>query len=157
MAENKISIEIPAAEYQAIMEHLNNAQAALSKYVIALTPAQRMGLPKLGDKTLAFVNKTAEYANSQSKFVPSYLDKAEWDKDIKAFGQLTNLLALSNQITSTIADTAMLAGSEAYVNSLSFYNNVKQANKMNEPSAKPIYEDLSQRFPGRITKAELNK
>jgi hypothetical protein len=77
MAENKISIEIPAAEYQAIMEHLNNAQAALSKYVIALTPAQRMGLPKLGDKTLAFVNKTAEYANSQSKFVPSYLDKAD--------------------------------------------------------------------------------
>jgi hypothetical protein len=40
----------------------------------------------------------------------------------------------------------MMAGSEAYVSALSYYNSVKTAAKMNVPGAKIIFEDLSKRF-----------
>jgi hypothetical protein len=43
----------------------------------------------------------------------------------------------------------MLAGSEAYIAALAYYNSVKQAAKMNVPGARAIYDDLSKRFPGR--------
>lgn len=40
----------------------------------------------------------------------------------------------------------MVAGSEAYSAALTYYNTVKQANNMNIPGAKVIYEDLKKRF-----------
>ena len=40
----------------------------------------------------------------------------------------------------------MMAGSEAYIASLSYYNSVKMAAKLNVPGAKPIYDDLKKRF-----------
>ncbi len=41
----------------------------------------------------------------------------------------------------------MNSGSEAYTAALQYYNFVKQADKNNVPAAKPVYEDLAQRFP----------
>jgi hypothetical protein len=40
----------------------------------------------------------------------------------------------------------MLAGSEAYVAALSYYNTVKLASQMDIPNSKTIYEDLKTRF-----------
>jgi len=51
----------------------------------------------------------------------------------------------------------MLAGSEAYVAALSFYNSVKQAAKLNVPEAKTIYEDLKKRFAGQGVKTETSE
>lgn len=44
-------------------------------------------------------------------------------------------------------DTMMLAGSEAYVAALAFYNAVKGVGRANVPGAALIYEDLRGRFP----------
>jgi len=49
-------------------------------------------------------------------------------------------------LCDNLPDTEMLSGSEAYVAALTYYNSVKQAAKMNVPSAKAIYEDLRKRF-----------
>jgi len=40
-----------------------------------------------------------------------------------------------------------MAGSEAYIASLSFYNSAKDAAKRDIPGAKAVYEDLRLRFP----------
>jgi len=40
----------------------------------------------------------------------------------------------------------MMAGSDAYVGALSYYNSVKYGAKVNAADAKVIYEDLKQRF-----------
>lgn len=42
----------------------------------------------------------------------------------------------------------MALGSEAYIASLTIYNTVKQATKLNVPGADAIYQDLRERFPG---------
>lgn len=70
-------------------------------------------------------------------------------KDFDATTQLLPILRSVEQVESNLSDTAMMAGSEAYVAALSYYNSVKMAAKMNIPGAKPIYDDLRKRFVRR--------
>ena len=50
------------------------------------------------------------------------------------------------QLESNLNDTLMVAGSEAYVGALSYYNSVKYGPRLNVADAKVIYEDLRKRF-----------
>jgi hypothetical protein len=144
--ENRISIEIPPADLQAIKAALQQVQGLLAPYVVALTPEQRKTIPKMSDGTEPFVDKVMDYAVNNSEFLPAFVSLGELQKDWNATSGLMPLLRMVDQIQDTMSDTAMLAGSEAYKGALSYYNSVKQAAKMNAPDAKAIYEDLRKRF-----------
>lgn len=144
--ENRISIEIPPAELQAIKAALQQVQTLLAPYVVALTPEQRKSIPKMSDGTEPFVDKVMDYSVNNAEFLPPFVSPAELQKDWNAALGLLPLLRMVDQIKDNISDTAMLAGSEAYVGALSYYNSVKQAAKVNVPDAKAIYEDLRKRF-----------
>ncbi len=83
---------------------------------------------------------------SDAEFAPAYMDVAELKKDVDAVGTLTELARPIEQLNRTLDDTIMLAGSEAYVASLAYYNSVKRAAKINVPGALTIHEDLKKRF-----------
>ncbi|MBS4070360.1 MAG: hypothetical protein KGZ90_03480 [Algoriphagus sp.] len=144
--ENRLSIQIPAADLAAAKAALQQVQTILAPYVIALTPEQRKTIPKMSDGTEPFVAKVIEYAADAPQFLPPFVDRQEFDKDWQAISGLLPLLRLCTQIEDTLSDTTMMAGSEAYVSALSYYNSVKQAAKVNAPDAKAIYEDLRKRF-----------
>jgi hypothetical protein len=148
--QHQISIIIPADVLQQSSEHLQSAAKLLQPYLYALTGADRQGLAKMGDKTIPFVAKNLDYSKSNPQFTPAYLDVAELEKDLNVATGLTPLLRICAQLTSNLDDTIMLSGSEAYVSSLAYYNTVKQAARMNVPDAKPIFEDLQQRFPRHL-------
>jgi hypothetical protein len=44
----------------------------LMPYLIALTPSQRLELPKMSDKTLPFVEKIKEYFVTAPEFIPAF-------------------------------------------------------------------------------------
>ncbi len=146
--ENKISIQIPAADLAAAKAALQQALQILVPYVIALTPEQRKKLPKMSDGTEPFVSKAMDYVDSNPQFLPPFVDPVEMKKDWEAVMGLLPLLRLAQQLMDTLSDTAMLAGSEAYVAALSYYNSAKQGAKVNAPEAKAVVEDLSKRFVG---------
>ncbi len=152
--ENVISIEIPAEDVQAVKDALNTIQSTLKPYMLALTPEQRKTIPKMSDGTEPFVAKVMDYAVSDPQFVPPFMDVPEMKKDFDAVSQLLPLLRTVEQIDSNLSDTAMMAGSEAYVAALSYYNSVKLASKMNIPGAKAIYDDLSKRFAKKSSRTE---
>jgi hypothetical protein len=155
--ENRISIEIPPADLQAIKAALQQIQALLAQHVIALTPEQRKTIPKMSDGTEPFVDKVMDYAVNNSEFLPAFVSLGELQKDWNATSGLMPLLRMVDQIHDTMSDTAMLAGSEAYKGALSYYNSVKQAAKMNAPDAKAIYEDLRKRFEKQGRKPSSNE
>jgi hypothetical protein len=100
----------------------------------------------MGDKSLAFVEKACELASVNPQFAPSYFNLEELKIDL---ADASNLLKLSNrlqQFSRKIEDTAMLAGSEAFTQALTFYNSVKQAARDNVPGAQPLFEELKKRF-----------
>lgn len=144
--ENVISIEIPEADLQAVKDALSTIQTTLAPYLLALTPDQRKTIPKMSDGTEPFVGKVMDYATGDAQFAPPYMDVPEMKKDFEATSQLLPLLRMVEQIESNLNDTVMMAGSEAYIAALSYYNSVKMAAKMNVPGAKPIFDDLKKRF-----------
>lgn len=137
---------------------VNNAiatlKAKLSPYLIAITPAERQAVPKMSDGTIPFVEKAMDYAREDAQFLPPYTDLDEVHKDWNAVQALVPMLRDIKQIESNLSDTVMVAGSEAYLGALSYYNSVKNATKWNVADAKIIYEDLKQRFQKSRTSGE---
>jgi hypothetical protein len=146
--ENRISITIS----EEALAEINKAIATITQNLpdlINLTAADRQMLPKMGDKTVSFVNKNLEYARQNPRIVPSFLDMTEYQKDTLAAADIKKVLIPLEQLVEKLADTYLLSGSEAYTASLIFYNAVKGAAKAGEPGMKTIYDDLQSRFPGR--------
>lgn len=144
--ENRISIEVPADVQKQAEIKVRELAELLKPYLIALTPSQRQALPKMGDKSIPFVEKAISYCESKPDFAPRYLNIPELQKDFNAYQSLTSVMRLLRPFASNLDDTIMLCGSEAYVSSLTYYNSVKEAARRSTTDAKPISEDLRIRF-----------
>lgn len=144
--ENIVAVQISEADLKKVTDALKIVEDTLKPYLIALTPTERKKNLKMGDKTIPFVEKVAEYAKSNPEFVPVFMNVQNLEIDLKAVDDLTKILRPAEQITMGINDTKLASGGEAYSNALMYYNSVKQAAKNNIPSAKTIFEDLKKRF-----------
>ncbi len=150
---NRISLELPDADQQAIAAAIQVLQDKLMPHLIALAPEDRSSLPKMGDKSVAFVRKAASYARADAGR-PGYLDLDEMDRDIGAVEILSTFARPLAQITSNLDDSILAAGAEAYGAALTYYNAVKAAARSRVPGAQAIADDLGQRFAGRISAAK---
>ena len=117
-------------------------------------PDEKIQLPKMGDKSVPFVTKGAEYLRIPSTPAPPYLNPEDLDVDLNAFDTIRQIRQVVQPVADMLDDTMLLCGSEAYIAVLAFYTYLQGAAKMNVPGAKTIYEDLSTRFPRRHTKKE---
>ena len=151
---NQASIRIAAADLAEINTSIQTLQTKLLPYLVALSPDDRRELPKMGDKTISFVQKAQEYCSQNPDLVPPFLDVGEFDVDITTYEQIRSMYQPLMQITDTMRDTMLLTGSEAYSASLMFYNTIRHAAKSKVQKAETIYNDLSARFPGRPKKEE---
>jgi len=143
---NRIAVQISEEDAAAIDTSLTVLEEKLANYLIALSTDERRGLPKMKDKTYAFVQKTVDYAESDPNFVPDFMDAAALKIDFTAVSALTVIFRRIEKLRGTLDDTILLSGSEAYKGALQYYNSVKFSAKANVPGAKEIYEDLKQRF-----------
>ena len=146
---NRISEEIPEAVIVDVTKKLNECRDALRPYLLGLTEKERKDLFKMGNKTVATVQKVQSYTINNPEFTPSYMETAEFNKDLVVVTQLTPLQNIAFQLASDLDDTRMLSGSEALAEALIYYGSVQQAAGRGIPQAKPIYEDLKARFTRR--------
>ena len=146
--ENRVSITISPEAIANIIAAINTIGQNLPS-LINLSNEDRKTLPKMGDKSMAFVTKTLGYAKQNPKVVPSFLDLTEFEKDVVAVTDLNKVLIPLQQLVEKLDDTTLQAGSEAYTAALIFYNAVKGAARAGEPGMKTVYDDLQARFPGR--------
>jgi hypothetical protein len=148
MKDNKHVQAIPQDVLTQAQTKINEVATLLAPYVVALTPAERHELPKMGEKTIGFVEKAYDFAKQNPNLVPPYLDMTAFGTD---FGDAHGLWTLVNsirQLDENAGDTEMVAGSEAYQAALVFYKSVKMAAAQDIPGAKAVYEELRTRFPG---------
>jgi len=131
-----------------VQQHLDAIRAALAPYLLSLTPEERKTMLRMADKTVAFVQKTADYATTNPGFVPAFVDLAELKQDTASMAALTPLRQQCDQLALDLDSTVMVAGSEAYGNALVVFGNIKFLAKNNQPGAQAAYDDLSVRFPG---------
>jgi DNA relaxase NicK len=58
--ENKHLVSIPQDVLAQAQSYIDSANAVLAPYLLPLTPSERRDLPKMGDKTLSFVEKAQD-------------------------------------------------------------------------------------------------
>lgn len=147
MSKNQISVDIPEDVVALVSTRFQEIKDLLAPYMGVMTIEERKSLPKMSDKSVAFVNKVVEYTIANPKFIPPMMDAIECRKDYKANQALLPLHAASQQIGEIMKDTLMLCGHEAYVQALYYYGSIKLAARAGDAEAKTIAEDLSKRFP----------
>ena len=144
---NKHLVSIPQDVLTQAREKIDDALLLLAPYLLPMTPEERHDLPKMGDKTLSFVEKAQDYAHHYPQLCPSYLDVEEFDTDMSDTTRLRTVHIIAKQLSDNIDDTIIVAGSESYQAALVFYNSVKAAAAQEVPGAKEVYNDLKNRFP----------
>jgi len=152
---NRISLDIPEADFQAILAAIQTLQEKLQPHLVDLDSEDRRALPKMGAKTVDFVDKTLSYARANPHLKPAFVDIDEFGRDLAAVDALRALQQPLSQIADMVDDSLLLSGSEAYAAALAYYQSVKAAARLGQPGAAVIADDLSGRFPGRPTKASL--
>lgn len=148
MANDRVKYEL-APERASDINKKTSELRTLCDFTVVLTPEERSVLPIMGDKTVAFVEKSLDMAKSNPQLLPPYLDIPELERDLKLAKALNPIINDLEIILSNLKDTSLLAGSEAYSAALVFYNTVKAAQRTNVSGAETIYNELKERFPGR--------
>lgn len=128
MATNRVSAEISAADVKAVSEAISTIKKKLP-FLIDLSPAERSALPKMGDKSQAFVKSALEIATQNEDILPRKFDIAEFKKDVALLEQLLPLSLQLNQLAELLDDTMLATGSEAYSAALVVYQQAKLAGK----------------------------
>ena len=154
---NLISLNIPAGDVEQAKQLYAQANAILLPYLFNLTPEQSKELPKMGDKSYAFVTKALEYLKVPGSPLPPYTNVEELEIDLKGYDTIRQILQAVVPTIDMLQDTMALSGSEAYVAALAYYNYIKGAAKAGVPCAQTIYDYLSSRFPGRPIKKDEQK
>jgi hypothetical protein len=145
---NTISVVLDDQTLVEIRAAIGVLRTKLVPHLKTLSVQDRKELPKLGDKSTAFVQKAYEYSGIHPDLVPGYLDRQAFRVDLDGLQQLQALERELAPVNEALSDSILLAGSEAYQAALLFYGNVKGAKKVNIGSSVSVYDDLAARFPG---------
>ena len=145
---NQYHATIPPAVLADVQTNLDAIKTALAPYLVSLTPEERKTMLRMADKTVAFVQKTTDYATTTPAFVPAFVELDELRQDVAAVAALTPLRQQLEQLALDTDSTMMTAGGEAYGHALTLYGNIKFLAKNKQPGAQAAYDDLRQRFPG---------
>lgn len=143
MAENRISASLSQADREAVISAIATIREKLP-FLIDLTNEQRRSLPKLGDKSRAFVSKALEVATQNPDFLPRSFDLNEMRQDVELFEALYPILLSLTQLQELVDDTVMQVGSEAYAAGLIIYNYAKTSGKGAGLDA--VVDDMGRRF-----------
>ncbi|WP_026736521.1 hypothetical protein [Fischerella sp. PCC 9605] len=150
MTANRISANLSKTDREAVMQAIATIKEKLP-FLVDLTTEERKALPKLGDKSRAFVSKALEVAGQNPDFLPRSFDLDEMRRDVELFEALYPILLSLSQLQELVDDTFVAVGSEAYAAGLMVYNYAKASGKGAGLDA--ALDDLGRRFARKARKA----
>ena len=152
MALNNLwSLSFTDAELTQIDQAINSLETVLQGKTIHLTPEQRQQYGRIAEQNKLFVNKAKSYMEQYPQFVPPFLDKAEFDKDHDARGQLESRMQKLAALSEQLSDTKVLLDHDNYHNAISFYRNIRYLAGENAPGTTTLYQDMQQFFKNPST------
>jgi hypothetical protein len=83
MKDNRYAQAIPQEILTLAQTKINEVKTLLAPYIVAMIPSERHELPKIGEKTIGFVEKAYDFARQNPNLVPPYLDMAAFGTDFE--------------------------------------------------------------------------
>ena len=147
MAQNIHRQAVPADVLAQIETKSRELKELITPYLVALTSTERRDLPKMGEKSVAFVEKAYQYFIENPALRPNFVDEADYTIDYNDAMNLRLAAANIAQVNDGLSDLLLIAGSEAYQASLGMYSNLAVQAARNIGNAKTLHEELRRRFP----------
>jgi hypothetical protein len=150
MNNDLVKGELSADQQNAVMGLIGQIQNLLP-FLIELNADERRALPKLGDKSRAFVEQGLVLAVQNPGILPRNFDWDEYQRDVSLVRQLEPLVLALGQLQGRLEDTFLAAGSDAYSQTLLVYQAAKLAGK--NGALEQHLDGLSRRFARKSTSA----
>ena len=143
MPDNRIDASLSAADRDAALAAVNTIREKLP-FLLDLSPEERHALPKMGDRSLAFVNKALEVATQNPDFLPRSFDLEAMRRDVELLAALRPIVLALTQLRELVDDSALQVGSEAYVAALAVYQYARASG--GSAALDGALDDLGRRF-----------
>lgn len=154
MTSNRISASLSQADRDAVMAAIVTIKEKLP-FLIDLTVEERKALPKMGDKSRAFVSKALEVATQNPEFLPRSFDIEEMRRDVQLFEGMYPIVMAMMQLQELLDDTYIALGSEAYAAALTVYTFAKASGQ--GAGLESVVDELGQRFVRKSRKEKPQK
>lgn len=141
--ENRIEATLSAADRDSVLNAIKQIRNLLP-FLIDLSPEERQGLPKMGDKSRTFVGQALELAEHDDSYLPRSFDVAEMKRDVALAESLYPIMVALKQLTEFVDDTYTQVGSEAYTSALVIYQSAKENGQ--GAALDGLLDSLGQRF-----------
>ncbi len=151
MPTTPISATLTQTDREAVMTAVATIKEKLP-FLIDLTADERKALPKMGDKSRAFVSKALEVATQNPDFLPRSFDLEEMRKDVQLFEAMYPIVVALTQLQELVDDTCLATGSEAYAAALQVYTYAKASGQGSGLDA--VVVEMGQRFARKPKKKE---
>jgi hypothetical protein len=149
MTENTAGTTLSTIDQEAILAAIADIKQRLP-FLIDLTRDDRKAMPKLGDKSRAFVKKALDVAVQNPGVLPASFDLNKMRNDAQLFDHLTPIKLALDQLQKQVNDTAIGIGSQAYTAARDVYASTKS--RFARAALETATGDLGQRF-ARKTRA----
>ena len=145
---NRLSWVLTPAKISAVKNALDALDTALDG-LVGLTPKERQTIVKLASGNKPFVDDVNTFANAGKDYFPKHISLVEFQKDYDLYNQIDSFSARLETLTRKVVDTQMLAGHEALVAGLRYYEGSKSALEDGDPGAQAVVDRLAPRFDGQ--------
>ena len=146
MSVNRLSLDISEAQKTDFSKASADLANATENLTVVIEKEELRALPKIGDGRIPFVQKAADYCVSNPEHLPAVTNVPEFQKDLKAFLALREMVRPLRQILGNLENALAVSGSEAYEAARDYYKMVQFNAKLGVPGAQAIYDDLRQLF-----------
>lgn len=119
MPQNLISAEFTAEEQEATLAAIQQIQSL--PFLIGLSNSEKRKLNKMGDKSLAFVDRALSIAKQNPDMLPGNFDLEEFERDVNLYHAMTPVHIAISKLNELIEGTKMAVGSDAYSSALEVY------------------------------------
>jgi hypothetical protein len=154
MSSNRVSANLSQSDRDIAMAAIATIKETLP-FLIDLTLEERKALPKMGDKSRAFVSKALEVATQNPDFLPRSFDLEEMRRDVELFESMYPIVMAMMQLQELLDNTYMTVGSEAYAAALAVYNYAKASGQ--GAGLEAVVDELGQRFARKPRKDKPQK
>jgi hypothetical protein len=125
MPQNLISAEFTAEQQETTLAAIQQIQSL--PFLIGLSNSEKRKLNKMGDKSLAFVDRALSIAKQNPEMLPANFDLEEFQRDVNLYHALTPVSIAISKLKELIDGTKMAVGSDAYSCALEVYAFVKMS------------------------------
>jgi hypothetical protein len=146
MTQNLVSLTLTDAQLEAVDQALAALENQLVE-LVALTPAQRRAMPKMGENSEAFCRQTISLMSQNPQIVPASVSVPDAVSDLSALDRLRPRAQRLTRLAERVVDTQTALGSDVMATSLQGYALLKVAGQGQGLAS--LREGLGARFAKR--------